>query len=263
MGLFGSRRKWSGMTLPEVQSVQQPIWCVRASSGQVTIYNAGVIPYALRSKTFYGPKVEEWFSALLATTLATPQYSARDYAFLLEEYLKLLDGLRDILKAGWRTWENDEPGRAHNLTHDPLSGDPWNTFCINYASGTLSFLQKTSTLQNQLLAKSRGHELAWDSSLWRFKESWTSVGPGAVKTRVQSILKMWATPAVLQREMDRLSGLSTEPAIPGSIHDEEAELQSQELAVSRCEQCGFEAFNAMATHCPRCHVALVLCRPRE
>jgi len=42
-----------------------------------------------------------------------------------------------------------------------------------------------------------------------------------------------------------------------------AELQPEQPAVSRCERCGFEAFNAMATHCPQCHVALVLCRPRE
>lgn len=215
MGLFGGKQKFEGLTLAQFHATPPPSWCMRVAEGKIQIDNSGIIPYTLRSKTFFGPNLESWFSTLLAKTLA-PGTEAGNHSLLLQNYITLLVGLRDILLAGWDAWQDDEPGKPRTLTHNPLAGDPWNMFSIIYLQGSLKFLKTSAEQHNRGLSAPGKAAAVWEPAMFDVKTNWQAAGYGPVKSRTQTFLEIRATPSVLRREIDRLSGHSSEPAIPDS-----------------------------------------------
>ncbi len=212
MGLFGGRNKFAGLTLAQLHATPPPEWCLRAANGMIQIDSSGDIPYILRSQSYFGPEFESWFSALLAGTFA--QAEGSNYHFLLRHYTAMLTGLGDILTLGWNTWQNDEPGKSHALTHNPHTGDAWDMFSIPLLRGSLQFLKKAAEQHNRLLAAKGAAAAPWDPGFLDFKQGGNPAGFGVVRTRTQTVLEIRATPCVLQREVDRLTGRSNEPAIP-------------------------------------------------
>jgi hypothetical protein len=187
---------------------------MQVAEGKIKIDNSGVIPYVLKSKSFFGPNYESWFSALLAATLAASDSDS--YSFLLKSYTAMLAGLADILTVGWDAWQNDEPGKPQTLTHNPLAGDPMSMFSIIFLQGALKFLKKSAEQHNQLLSTAGKAAIPWETGFYNVKVNWKPAAYGVVKSRTQTFLEILATPSVLHREMDRLFGHSSEPAIPAA-----------------------------------------------
>jgi hypothetical protein len=73
MGLFGGKKKYENMTLAELHSTPPPGWCIWVADGQLHADTSGMIPYAMRAKSFFGPNLESWFSALQTCTFAAKE----------------------------------------------------------------------------------------------------------------------------------------------------------------------------------------------
>lgn len=214
MGLFGGKKKFENMTLAELHSTPPPGWCIWVADGQLHADTSGVMPYAMRAKSFFGPKLESWFSALLARTFASKEIADNNHSILLRHYIALLAGLREILLAAWDVWQDDRPGKPQTLSHNPMAGDVMNMFSITYLHGSLAFLRKAVEQHNRLAAASGPACSPWDATFMDCKIWFNAVGPGVVKNRTQNFLEIFSTPLVLNREIERLSGRSVEPAIP-------------------------------------------------
>jgi hypothetical protein len=213
MGLLGNKHKFDALTLAQLHSAPPPEWCMRMMDRKLRVENSGVIPYTLRSKSFFGPNLESWFLTLLTKTLTAAEHDGKDYTFLLQQYIALLTGLRDILACGWDAWQNDEAGKPQALTHNPFSGDPWDMLSINFLWGSLKFLKKAAELHNLLLANARVAAAPWNPGFLDYQVAFDNVSRG-VLVRTRHTVTIRATPAVLAREMDRLSGRGSGPAIP-------------------------------------------------
>ena len=215
MGLFGGKQKFDGLTLAQFHSSPPPEWCMRMIDRKLRIENSGVIPYTLRSKSFFGPNLESWFLTLLSKTLAANEGNSQSYTFLLQQYIALLAGLRDILITGWDAWQDDKAGQPRALTQNPFTGDAWDMFSVNFLWGSLKFLKKAAEQHNRLLGAAGVAAAPWDPGFLDYQVAFDNVSRG-VLVRTRSTVTIRATPAVLAREMDRLSGRGSGPAIPDS-----------------------------------------------
>ncbi len=213
MGIFGSKQKFDSLTLAQLHSTPPPEWCMRMIDGKLRVENSGVIPYTLRSKSFFGPNLESWFLTLLAKTLGAAEHDGKSYTFLLQQYITLLTGLRDILATGWDAWQDDEAGKPQALTHNPFSGDAWDMLSVNFLWGSLKFLKKAAEEHNRLLATAQVSAAPWDPGFMDYQMALDNVSRG-VLVRTRHTVTIRATPAVLARETDRLSGRGDGPAIP-------------------------------------------------
>ncbi len=219
MGLFGGKKKFESMSLAELQSTTPPGWCIWVADGQLHADTSGMMPYAMRAKSFFGPNLESWFSALLARTFASMEIAGDNHPSLLRHYIAILAGLREILLAAWDVWQDDRPGKPQTLSHNPMAGDVMNMFSITHLHGSLAFLRKVVEQHNRLAAAARSVCPPWDATFMDCKIWFNAVGLGVVKNRTQRFLEIFATPSVLSREIERLSGRSVDPAIPaGAVH---------------------------------------------
>lgn len=215
MGLFGGKQKFDSLSLAQIHAAPPPAWCMRIVEGKLQIDNSGTIPYTLSSKSFFGPNLESWFLTLLVQTHAAAERGKKDYPFLLQHYIALLSGLRDILIAGWDAWKNYEAGKPRALSHNPFTSDAWDMFSIHFLCGSLAFLKKAAEQHNRLLATAGVAAAPWDPGFLDFKLAFDNVSRGVLE-KTRSTVTIRATPAVLGREMDRLSGRGSGPAIPDS-----------------------------------------------
>jgi hypothetical protein len=214
MGLFGGKKKFAGMTLAELQSTAPPGWCVWVEDGKLHADTSGIMPYAMRSGSFFGPNLESWFSALLISTFSRANHVSEHHSVLLRHYIALLSGLRAILLVAWDVWQDDRPGKLQTLSHNPAARDVMNMFCIPHLFGTLAFLRKSVEKHNRLAAAAGSEITPWDATFMECKMWQNAVGPGVVKTTFQTFLEIGATPSVLQLEIDRLAGSVSETYIP-------------------------------------------------
>lgn len=213
MGPADNKHKFDGLTLAQFHAAPPPAWCMRIVEGKLRIGHDDTTPCTLRSRSYFGPDLESWFSALLAKTLAAAKNKSQNYTFLLSHYIALLTGLRDILTCGWDAWKDYEAGKPRALTHNPFSDDAWDMHAIPFLIGSLAFLKKAAEQHNRLLASAGVAAAPWDPGFLDHKMACDSVRRG-VLTRTRSTVTIRATPAVLKRETDRLSGRGSGPAIP-------------------------------------------------
>ena len=213
MGLFGGKNKFEGLTLSQLRATPPPEWCMRMIDRKLRVEASGVIPYTLRSKSFFGPNLESWFLALLEKTLNSAEPDGKNYTFLLQQYIALLTGLRDLLATGWDAWQDDQAGKPQDLTHNPFSGDAWDMLSVNFLWGSLKFLKKAAELHNELLATAKVAAAPWDPGFLDYQVAFDNVTRG-IQVRTRHTVTIRATPAVLLRETDRLSGRGDGPAIP-------------------------------------------------
>ena len=203
MGLCAGKIKFENMTLAELHSCPPPAWCIWVADGQLHADTSGMMPYAMRAKSFFGPKLESWFSALLARTFTSKEIAGDNHPILLRHYIAFLAGLREILLAAWDVWQEDRPGKPQTLSHNPMAGDVMNMFSITHLHGSLTFLRKSVEQHNRLAAAGSVCS-PWDATFMDGKIWFNAVGPGVVKNRTQSFLEIFATPSVLNREIERL-----------------------------------------------------------
>lgn len=204
MGLFGNKGKFDGQTLAQLQSVPPPAWAICVADGKMRMENSGVIPYLLRSKSYFGPNLESWFSALIARTLEPAAHDSRNYFFLLEKYGGLLSGLAEILTLGWDVWQEDEQSQSRVLGNDPFSGDIWNMYSVNFLSGALAFLKKAAEQHNRLLPAAGISAASWETGMFEFKFSAENVSRG-IQYRTRPLVTSNASPGSLKREIARLN----------------------------------------------------------
>jgi len=213
MERFAGKQKFDSLTLAQLHSAPPPAWCMRIVDRKLEIDNSGVIPCTLHSKSFFGPDLESWFLTLLAKTHAAAERGRKNYPFLLQQYINLLAGLRDILTAGWDVWQNCEAGKPRTLTHNPFASNDWDMLSIHFLCGSLAFLKKAAQQHNRLLATAGVAAAPWDPGFLDFTVACDHVSRGVLE-KTRSTVTIRATPAVLGREMDRLSGRGSGPAIP-------------------------------------------------
>jgi hypothetical protein len=205
MGLFGSKDKFDGQTLAQLQSAPPPTWAIRVQDGRIQMENSGVIPYLLRSKSYFGPNLESWFTALVARTLEPSGGGAAGYPFLLETYGGLLSGLAEIMALGWDVWQDDGQAKSRVLGNDPFAGDIWNLYSVNFLFGALAFLKKAAEQHNRLLAAAAITAAPWETAIFDYKFTFENVSRG-ILVRTRPLVTTSASPGTLRREIARLNG---------------------------------------------------------
>jgi hypothetical protein len=91
-----------------------------------------------------------------------------------------------------------------------MAGDMMNMFAITYLQGSLAFLQKSVELHNRLAAAAKLAVKPWEQTFMDCKWTHGADGPGVANNRTQGCLEIHATPATLNREIERLSGRGCE-----------------------------------------------------
>ncbi len=205
MGLFGGKDKFSGQTLAQLKSVPPPAWAICVADGKIRMENSGVIPYLLRSKSYFGPNLESWFSALIARTLEPTGRESNDYPFLLEKYCGLLSGLAEILALGWDVWQEDGQSKSRVLGNDPFSGDIWNMYSVNFLFGALGFLKKAAEQHNRLLTDAAIPAAPWETGIFDYKFTFENVSRG-IQYRTRPLVTTCVSPGILEHEIARLNG---------------------------------------------------------
>ena len=205
MGLFSTKQKFDGQTLAQLQSVPPPAWAIRVVDGKIHMENSGVIPYLLRSKSYFGPNLESWFTALVTRTLEPAGRGSGNYPFLIEKYGGLLSGLAEIMTLGWNIWQEDEAGKSRVLGNDPFSGDIWNMYSVNFLYGALAFLKKAAELHNRLLTTAGMSATPWESGIFDYQTTFDNVSRG-ILVRTRPLVTTSASPGTLKREIARLTG---------------------------------------------------------
>lgn len=204
MGLFGNKGKFDSQTLDQLRSTPPPAWAICVADGKMRMENSGVIPYLLRSQSYFGPNLESWFLALVSKSLEPAGRDPRNYPFLLEKYFGLLSGLGEIMALGWDIWQEDEQSKPRVLGNDPFSGDIWNMYSVNFLFGALKFLKKAAEQHNRLLPASGISAKPWETGIFEYKFSADNVTRG-ILVRTRPLVTTSASPGSLKREIARLN----------------------------------------------------------